>query len=55
MPFVLQGYESEGHLDDAAEARMLWDKLCKALEQLEKGVVQRTSLDNLLAYTSRIV
>ena len=55
MPFVLQGYESEAHLDDAAEARMLWDKLCKAVEQLEKGDVQGRSLDNLLAYTSRIV
>ena len=54
-PFVLQGYESAAHLDDAAEARMLWDKLCKAVGQLEKGDVQGGSLDNLLAYTSRIV
>ena len=55
MPFVLQGYGSEAHLDDAAEPRMLWDKLCKAVEQLEKGDVQGRSLDNLLVYTSRIV
>lgn len=50
MPFVLQGYESEAHLDNAAEARMLWDKLCKAVEQLEKGDIQGRSLDKLLAY-----
>jgi aminoglycoside phosphotransferase (APT) family kinase protein len=57
MPFALQGYESEAHLDDAAEARMLWDKLCKAVEQLETGDVRGRSaaLDNVLAYTSRIV
>jgi len=53
-PFVLQGYGLEAHLHDAAEARMLWDKLCKALEQLEQGDVQCGALDNLLAYTSRI-
>ena len=54
-PFVLQGYESEAHLDDAAEARMLWDKLCAAVEQFEKGGVYDKSLDHLLAYISRIV
>jgi aminoglycoside phosphotransferase (APT) family kinase protein len=55
VPFVLQGYELEAHLDDAAEDRMLWDKLCKAVEHLEKGDVQGRSLGDLFVYTSRIV
>jgi aminoglycoside phosphotransferase (APT) family kinase protein len=54
VPFVLQGYESEARLDNTVEARILWDKLCPAVEQFEKGVYDE-SLDHLLAYISRIV
>jgi len=54
VPFVLQGYESEAHLDNAAEARMLWDKLCGEVEQFEKRRLYGRSLENLLARISRI-
>lgn len=54
VPFVLQGYESEAHLDNTAEARILWDKLCAAVEQFEKGGAYDKSLDHLLAYISGI-
>jgi hypothetical protein len=55
VPFVLQGYESDAHLDNTAEARILWDKLCAAVERFEKGGVYDKSLDHLLAWISRIV
>jgi hypothetical protein len=53
--FVLQGYESEAALDNTAQARILWDKLCEAVEELENGDVDGRSLDNLLTYISGIV
>ena len=53
-PFVLQGYESEAHLDNTSEARILWDKLCAAVEQFEKGGAYDKSLDHLLTYISGI-
>jgi len=55
VPFVLRGYESEARLDNTAEARILWDKLCAAVERFEKGGVYDKSLDHLLAWISRIV
>jgi len=55
VPFVLQGYESEAALDNTAQARILWDKLCEAVEELENGDVDGRSLDNLLTYISGIV
>jgi aminoglycoside phosphotransferase (APT) family kinase protein len=55
VSFVLQGYESEAHLDDPAQARILWDKLCAVVEQFETGRGNRGSLDTLLAHISRIV
>lgn len=54
IPLVLQGYRSEGHLDDAAEARILWDKLSAALEQLEQTAEQDSSLASLLALVRRV-
>jgi hypothetical protein len=50
VPFVLQAYESEVRLGKTAEACILWDKLCAAVEQFEKGGVYDRSLDHLLAY-----
>ena len=49
VPFVLRGYESEAHLDDGAEVRILWDKLCLQVEEFEKGRFYAVSLKNLLA------
>lgn len=55
VPLVLQGCESEAHLDNAVQARILWDKLCKVVEQFEKGGGRSSSLHTLLAHVSRIV
>ena len=54
IPLVLQGYRTEGHLDDAAEARILWDKLSAALEQLKQTAEQDSSLASLLALVRRV-
>ena len=51
---MLQGYKSEAHLDNTAEPRILWDKLCAAAEQFEKGGAYDKSLNHLLAYISGI-
>jgi aminoglycoside phosphotransferase (APT) family kinase protein len=50
VPHVLQGYRSGGYLDDAAEARILWDKLSDALEQIEQTGGHDSSLASLLAW-----
>jgi aminoglycoside phosphotransferase (APT) family kinase protein len=55
VPLVLEGYESEAYLDNTAQARILWDKLCAAVEQFEKGCGHGGLLDALLARVSRIV
>jgi aminoglycoside phosphotransferase (APT) family kinase protein len=54
VPLVLQGYRSEGHLDDAAEARILWDKLSDALEQIDQTGGHDGSLASLLAWVRRV-
>jgi aminoglycoside phosphotransferase (APT) family kinase protein len=54
VPLVLQGYRSEGYLDDAAEPRILWDKLSSAAEQIEQTGDQDSSLAFLLAWVRRV-
>ncbi len=51
IPLVFAGLSrDEGHLDDAAEARILSNKLSAALEQLEQTAEQDSSLASLLAF-----
>jgi aminoglycoside phosphotransferase (APT) family kinase protein len=54
VPLVLQGYRSEAHLDDAAETRMLWDKLCAIVEQFGQTGDHDDSLASLRALVRRI-
>jgi aminoglycoside phosphotransferase (APT) family kinase protein len=54
VPLVLQGYRSESQLDEAAEARILWDKLSAALEQIEQTGDQDSSLASLLDWVRRV-
>jgi aminoglycoside phosphotransferase (APT) family kinase protein len=55
IPAVLRGYRSKAQLDSAAEARILWDKLCEAVEDLESGAVQSGILEDLFDFARGIV